>query len=231
MRYQVIATDYDGTLATGGTVDQPVLDALTRARRAGMTTLLVTGRELTDLFNAFTRADLFDRIVAENGGVLFEPATGRTRVLGEAPPPSLIEALTARRVPISVGRSIVATVEPWARTLSEEIRRLRLDWHIVTNKGSLMALPSGVSKATGLSAALLDLHASTDSVAGIGDAENDLAFLRICGLSVAVSNAVAVVKREATLVLDQPRGAGVIALIGILLDDADTPARSPAAPT
>jgi hypothetical protein len=164
--------------------------------------------------------------VAENGAVLFEPLTGQTRLLGEAPPRSLIEALTARRVPISVGRSIVATAAPWARALSEEIRRLQLGWHIIANKGSVMALPGGVSKATGLSAALLDLHTSTALVAGIGDAENDLAFLRICGLSVAVSNALAVVKREATLVLDQPRGAGVIALIGILLDDADTPGHS-----
>ena len=77
--YQAIATDYDGTLAHDGQVDQPTIDALLRARAAGLTTILVTGRELADLFNTFAHPMIFDRIVAENGAVLYQPATQQLR--------------------------------------------------------------------------------------------------------------------------------------------------------
>src|SRR5512142_2746641 len=44
MRYLGLACDYDGTLATAGTVDEPTLDALRRLKAAGRRLILVTGR-------------------------------------------------------------------------------------------------------------------------------------------------------------------------------------------
>ena len=84
----------------------------------------------------------------------------------------------------------------WRRSSPDEhavlaaIQGLGLEWHIIFNKGSVMVLPSGVTKATGLSSALKELGIVSDRVVGVGDAENDHAFLRLCGLSVAVSNAL-----------------------------------------
>lgn len=57
-----------------------------------------------------------------------------------------------------------------------------LDFEIIFNKGSVMVLPSGVNKATGLIAVLKELGLSLHNVIGIGDAENDHGFLRIVGL-------------------------------------------------
>lgn len=83
-----------------------------------------------------------------------------------------------------------------------------------------MALPVHVTKATGLSAALAELSLVPEDVVGIGDAENDQAFLRACGLSAAVANALPVVKEMADIVTRHPRGAGVAELIDrILCDD------------
>ena len=48
-----------------------------------------------------------------------------------------------------------------------------------------MVLPAGVNKASGLAAALTRLQLSPLNVVGIGDAENDHAFLRACGCAVA----------------------------------------------
>ena len=76
MRYRAFATDYDGTIAHDGIVDEATLEALRRLRAAGVKILLVTGRELTSLFNTFTQAEVFDQIVAENGAVVYVPATG-----------------------------------------------------------------------------------------------------------------------------------------------------------
>ena len=75
MRYRALATDYDGTLAHDGRVDDVTVDALHRVRDAGLPLIMVTGRELTDLFNTFEHVEAFDRIVAENGAVLYNPAT------------------------------------------------------------------------------------------------------------------------------------------------------------
>jgi hydroxymethylpyrimidine pyrophosphatase-like HAD family hydrolase len=218
MKYRVLATDYDGTIAHDGKVDEPTLDALRGARDSGLTLLMVTGRELSDLFNTFQHADLFDRIVAENGAVLYRSSDRTVRMLGVSPPPALLEALERRSVPVSVGHSIVATVEPHEHQLLEAIHELGVEWHVIFNKGSVMALPSDVTKATGLTAALEELSIPAEQTVGVGDAENDQAFLRMCGLAVAVANALPSVKEMADLVTAGERGAGVAELIAGLLD-------------
>jgi hydroxymethylpyrimidine pyrophosphatase-like HAD family hydrolase len=217
MRYQALATDYDGTLAHDGTVDQPTLDALRRARRAGVKLIMVTGRELPDLHLVFPHFDIFDRIVAENGAMVHNPATENTRMIAPPPPKALLETLRRKGVPFSTGRSIVSTVEPYEQTLLAAIRDLGLEWHVIFNKGSVMALPSGITKATGLSCALEELRLAAEDVVGVGDAENDHALLRMCGLGVAVANALPSLKEDADLVTNGARGAGVTELINRLL--------------
>ena len=217
MRFAALATDYDGTIAFDGCVDEPTVAALQRARARGLRLIMVTGRELTDLFNTFEYSDLFERIVAENGAVLYEPATKTVTSVAPPPPPALIELLQQMSVPLSVGHSIVATVEPHEHQVLAAIRDLGLEWHVIFNKGSVMALPSDVTKATGLAHVLDTLAIPAARVVGVGDAENDQAFLRMCGLAVAVDNALPAVKEIAHVVTAGARGAGVTELIEQLL--------------
>ena len=213
MMFDALATDYDGTIAHNGIVDEPTRDGLARARQAGLRLIMVTGRELPDLFITFSDATLFDRIVAENGAVLYDPGTEVVDVLAPAPPPALLARLAVQNVPISTGHSIVATSEPYGDRLLAAIRDLGLDWHLIFNKGSVMALPADVTKATGLAVALAALGISHGRTIGVGDAENDLPFLRACGLAVAVSNALASIKEAAHVITAGARGAGVTELI------------------
>ena len=217
MTFDALATDYDGTLAHHGTVDDTTISALQRARDAGVRLIMVTGRELTSLFNTFAHATLFDRVVAENGAVLYDPATEQVELLSPAPPPTLLARLAAAQVPISVGHSIVATVEPHHHEVLQAIHDLALEWHVIFNKGAVMALPADVTKASGLSAALRVLGIRCSRTIAVGDAENDQAFFRACGLAVAVANALPPVKDAAHLVTANPRGAGVVELIARLL--------------
>ncbi|MGE3177810.1 MAG: HAD family hydrolase [Vicinamibacterales bacterium] len=220
LRYPVLATDYDGTLAHDGVTDALTIGALERFREAGGQLVLVTGRELPDLARTFDRLDLFERIVAENGGVAYDPATERERLLAPPCDPALPQALRSRGVqPLSIGRTIVATVEPHDGIVLDTIRDLGLELQIIFNKGAVMVLPSGVNKATGLTTVLADLGVAPASVAGIGDAENDHAFLELCGLSVAVRNAILAVQERVHLVTAGVRGDGVRELIDWLLDD------------
>jgi HAD superfamily hydrolase (TIGR01484 family) len=220
MRYLAFATDYDGTLAHHGVVDEPTLAAVDRVRASGRMVLMVTGRELDDLFKTFPHCDRFDRIVAENGALIYTPETQAVRVLTESPPERFITDLRRRGVTtLSVGRTIVATVEPYQFEMLDAIRELGMEWHVIFNKGAVMALPSGVTKATGLHAVLKELDIAHERVVGIGDAENDNAFLAACGCGVAVANALPSLKSRADWVTSADHGAGVAELIDRLLTD------------
>ncbi len=144
MRYLALATDYDGTLAKDGHVDEPTLAALERFRDSGRRLILVTGRELDELLEVFPQVDLFERVVAENGALIYRPGAARAEAAGRAAAGALVEAIRRRGVePLSVGRGIIATVEPHQVAVLEAIRELGLEWQVIFNKGSVMVLPSG----------------------------------------------------------------------------------------
>jgi hydroxymethylpyrimidine pyrophosphatase-like HAD family hydrolase len=200
-------------------VDDATLAALDRLRASRRKLILVTGRRLPDLMEVFPRLELFDRVVAENGAVLYQPSDRRERTLAEPPPGAFIAALGRRQVsPLAVGRVIVATWEPQEAAVLDVIRELGLELQVIFNKGAVMVLPSGVNKATGLDAALAELGLSRHNAVGVGDAENDHAFLARCECSVAVANALPALQQRADLVTAGERGAGVAELIDRLLE-------------
>ncbi len=220
MRYHALACDYDGTLAHHGRVDEETVEALERLRKSGRRLIMVTGRELDDLRHNFPRLDLFERVVAENGALLYDPKTRKEKLLAEPPREEFVRLLEERGVsPVSVGRAIVATWEPHETTALKAIHDLGLEMQVIFNKGAVMILPSGVNKATGLRAALDELGLSSHNTVGVGDAENDHAFLNLCECSVAVANALPSIKEETDLVTRGDHGAGVIELCEALLRD------------
>lgn len=218
IRFLVLATDYDGTLAHDGHVDESTVAALRKVRESGRKLVLVTGRELSDLQQVFAHLNLFDMAVVENGAVLHNPRSQQVRPLAEAPPARFVEALRARGVqPLSVGNCIVATWRPNEQVVLDVIRELGLDLHVTFNKGAVMVLPAGVNKGTGLQAALAELGFSAHNVVGIGDAENDHSFLAVCECSVAVANALPAVKDKCDVVTRGARGSGVVEVVEQLL--------------
>jgi len=226
-RFVALASDYDGTLAHDGAVSQETLQALESFRQTGRKIILVSGRVLSDLETVFNRFDLFDCIVAENGGVLYIPATKEKRALAPPPKKQFIDALQKRRVNnLGVGDTIVATWHPHETEVLEVIRDLGLELHVIFNKGAVMVLPSGVNKKSGLQAALDSLCLSEHNVVGVGDAENDHAFLEYCECSVAVANALEAVKQTADFTTHSDHGGGVAELIHMIVNgDLDCPGR------
>ena len=220
VRYLVLATDYDGTLAADGKVRAETVKAVKRLRESGRKTVLVTGRELDDLKTVFDRLDIFDRVVAENGALLYRPQTKEEMLLAEPPPLELYERLRARGVrPLSRGRAIVATREPHEVDAVEVVREMGLEHQIIFNKGAVMLLPPGVNKQTGLAAALDELCLSLRNTVSVGDAENDHALLAASECGVAVANAIPSLKERADLVTRGARGEGVEELIERILED------------
>jgi len=229
MRYHVLAADYDGTLAHHGRIDDTTWAALRRLRESGRKVVMVTGRQVDELLALVPEPELFARIVAENGAVIYDPATRDSRTLADPPPAELVGALRARGVDrIAVGRVIVASWEPHHDAILHAIRELGLELQVIFNKGAVMVLPTGVNKATGLAAALAELGLSVHNAVGVGDAENDHALVVACECGVAVANALPALKDKADLVMTLGHGAGVAELIDRLIADdlgASAPAR------
>jgi hydroxymethylpyrimidine pyrophosphatase-like HAD family hydrolase len=218
MRYLALACDYDGTLAFEGQAAPKTVTALERLRASGRRLLLVTGRVLDDLLAIFPHVPLFDCIVAENGAVLYHPANQQTTLLATPPLEAFVQTLRARGVsPLSIGRVIVSTWQPQEIPVLEVIRDLGLELQVTFNKGAVMVLPAGVTKATGVAAALDTLGLSPHNLVGVGDAENDHAFLHLCECAVAVANALPTVQDGADLVTEGVNGTGVQELIDRLL--------------
>jgi hydroxymethylpyrimidine pyrophosphatase-like HAD family hydrolase/energy-coupling factor transporter ATP-binding protein EcfA2 len=210
----VFATDYDGTIAEGDRVSEVTARALERVRATGRKLLLVTGRMLPDLQAVCPDVDrMFDAVVAENGGLVYFPERRELRLLGDPPEPALVEALERHGVPFSLGSAILATDAPFAEAALAAIQETGVERSLVFNKGALMLLPGGVTKGTGLTAALAALELSPRNMAGIGDAENDHAFLSMCECSVAVADAVPALRERADYVTRGMAARGTVEFI------------------
>src|SRR6185503_20108838 len=92
---RAIALDFDGTLATRGRVADGAVACL-RAASGRFKLVLATGRQIAALVERFPELGLFDRVLAEDGAVLYWPGTQETELLCDPPPPAFIDALRAR---------------------------------------------------------------------------------------------------------------------------------------
>jgi len=218
MKWHSLVCDFDGTIATDGIVDEPTCNAIQRIHSMGVKTILITGREFPALKALNFSLHLFDVIVAENGALLYDVLHDEVQILGSPPPNRFISELRHRGVePLSIGVSIVATREPHEVTVLKLIKEMGLELQVIFNKGAVMIMPPGINKASGLLAAFDFLQLSPHEAVGVGDAENDHAFLDKCGFPVAVANALPAVKEKAAWVTNHEAGAGVVELIDALL--------------
>jgi phosphoglycolate phosphatase (TIGR01487 family) len=221
LRFRAIACDYDGTLADEGQVRTETIGVLRRCRATSRKLLLVTGRSLDDLRTVFSDLSLFDLVVAENGALLFDPSLGSEEPLCAAPPANFLTLLRERGIPFTVGKQVVATIRPYEIDILKLVKETNLRLDVAFNRESVMVLPSDVDKGTGLITALARLGIAPAEVVGIGDAENDLPFLRLCGFSVAVANAIESLKEQVDVVTRAGYGAGATEIIDGVVAGAD----------
>src|SRR5262249_42477204 len=145
--------------------------------------------------------------------LLYFPSRREVRTLGDPPEPALVEALRRHRVRFDLGSAIVATEAPHAEAALAAIRETGDERTLVFNRASLMLLPGGITKGTGLMAALAALDLSPHNLVGLGDAENDHAFLALCECAVAVADAIPALRERADHVTRANGPAGVVEFI------------------
>jgi hydroxymethylpyrimidine pyrophosphatase-like HAD family hydrolase len=211
----IIACDLDGTLADGGVVAPETWLSLTRAKEAGLTIILVTGRILDDFSAEGPFTDICEAIVAEDGAVVYFPRRDEVVLPFGHLADDVVKRLSD--VPVDRGLAIISTTAAYDERLLEVLREAGGGLTLEYNKDAVMALPPGATKGTGLLYALRELGYSPRNVVACGDAENDTSLFEPVELSVAVANAVTELRSHADVVLDQEDGHGVRTLLDQLI--------------
>jgi hypothetical protein len=228
MIFKALACDYDGTLATQDRLEPGVVEALRRAARGGLRLILVTGRTFFELTRVCQPLDLFDVVVAENGGVLYFPQAGLIRDQGPAPSPHLLAELDRLGVSYQAGRVIVGTARAHEATVREAMTAVGVSLELVPNRAALMLLPEGISKGTGVGQAIRAMGLSSHDVLAVGDAENDVALFEACGWGACPANAVPELFERADWVFPGESGQAVAAAVtGLILPGRIALAESP----
>ena len=202
MKFSALALDYDGTIATNGTIGSGVREAIGEVRDRGIVVVLVTGRRVPDLRRVAGDLTCFDVVVAENGAVLEFPASGRHVLLGHPPGPCVRTELLRRGLDVVFGESVIEADAALAPAILDVIRRLEQPLILAFNRSRLMVLPQGVAKSTGLRQALFALRVSIHNTVGIGDAENDHDLIDACEVGVAVGWGSAALRAVADEVIE-----------------------------
>jgi phosphoserine phosphatase len=216
VKLSAIALDYDGTAAQGDVLDPSVREAIAAARARGIVVLLVTGRILAELRRAAGDLHFVDAVVAENGAVIHFAGSGRTSALAPLVPEGFVAELRRRGVPFGAGQCLVDADAREAPRLLEVVRILELPLVLIFNRGRVMTMSQGVSKATGLHVVLETLRLSPRNTVAIGDAENDHELLRLAEVGVAVAWGSKALQAGADVVLNGTGPAAVGDYVRIL---------------
>ena len=214
MKLSVLALDYDGTIARDDRMDPSVLDAIVDARRRGITVMLVTGRRLDDLRRVAGKLDFVDGVVAENGALVHFPGGGLTTKLAPPNPPAFLAGLQQEGVPFEAGHGLIEADANVAPRILGVIRRLELPIVLLFNHSRVMAMVQGISKATGLRAALEMMRKSPRNAVAVGDAENDHELLRFAEVGAAVAWGSPSLRAAADLVIEGEGPAAVGRFLG-----------------
>lgn len=200
-KFKMLATDYDGTIATQDKLTTDAEQALLLAKEAGYLLTIVTGRGFDSLLHVCPQIDIFDSVVAENGAILYFPSTKKIEFLANSPPVEFLAQLMQHCVPFHQDRIVTAVYSQYAEKVNALINEFKFP------------LPVGIDKAKGLEKALLHFDITSDRIIALGDAENDLQLFDFCGFKVAVANAEDVLKAKADWVATKTEGEGVAEFI------------------
>jgi hydroxymethylpyrimidine pyrophosphatase-like HAD family hydrolase len=207
---RLVLSDYDRTFTDETLCVAPGLaEAIQRLRGRGVLFSIVSGRKYSFMIDLYRDLNgLVDSFVAENGCVGY--ANGCRQVISEVKGRDrLLRALDDRSIDYDAG-DIVISVHSSHMPEVRELLNLFPAYHVVQNVDSLMLLPHGASKATGIRW-LMDVYClNPGQMACIGDAENDIEMRGLCRLMGAVSNALPAVKRESDYICKDGFGAGLL---------------------
>lgn len=222
VKLRVLAQGFDA-IAVDGRLDHDVAAAIHDARDAGVVTVLVSRGSLADIQALLRAPALADAVVAEGGAVVEIPnGTGPT-VLARGPDAALVAELQRRNVAHRSGLCMVEVDAAAAPGVLAGLHALGSPHGISFDRGRLLVLPHGVSKATGLGEAVWRLGASLHNAVAIGDGDDDQPMLDACEIGAAVAWGSSALRQSADHVVPGSGPADVAEYIRALLATETTP--------
>jgi hypothetical protein len=206
---RLVLSDYDRTFTDETLHVAPGLaEAIGRLRKKGVLFSVVSGRKFPFMMDFYRSMDgLVDSFIAENGCIGY--AKGCRQVICEAGHrDDLLQTLDREAIPYDAGDVVISVHRRYLPGV-EQVLAGYPAYHLIRNVDSLMLLPRGASKATGIRW-LMDVYCiGTGEMACIGDAENDIDMRGFCTLMGAVANALPAVKQESDYICRNEFGAGL----------------------
>jgi hydroxymethylpyrimidine pyrophosphatase-like HAD family hydrolase len=206
---RLVLSDYDRTFTDASLRVEPgLVDTILKLKRKGILFSIVSGRKYSFMYDLYRSLEgVVDSFIAENGCVGY--ARGAKHFIARAEGrDNMLAGLRALSAPYDAGDVVVSVHRDHEQEVDQVLSQFP-HMHVVRNVDSLMILPYGVSKATGINW-LMGVYSLTPvQMACIGDAENDLEMRSLCGLMGAVYNALPAVKKESDYVCQQSFGCGL----------------------
>ena len=223
---RAIAIDIDGTMTSSDRkIDVAAIGAVRKAEAAGLQVVLSTGNILPFAEGIATMLGTSGPLIAEDGGVVFDPKTGEEHVLGDRVESdrglNALEKVFGRleHTRSSYHRLTGLTLQRviTARQAMEVFRKNGLDLVAVDSGFAVHIRSLNVNKGNALRKVASLLGVTTADIAAMGDGENDVEMLQVAGLSFAPANAHEAAKKVSTYVTKSPDGRGVAEAVDQIL--------------
>jgi phosphoglycolate phosphatase (TIGR01487 family) len=210
---KAIALDVDGTI-TDSTRKICInsIKAINQVEEKGIPVIIVTGNILCSTKMISILLGTTGGMVAENGGVIkygdeqrgvgnIKECERAYEYLKTRYPVNKVEFSDQRISEVAIGRNVEE--ETVKSTLKD------FDVKIYDSKFAIHLTDPAVDKGSSLKVLATYLNGKTEEIMAIGDGENDVEFLQVAGLKVAVNNAARELKAMADYVTHKPYGDGV----------------------
>jgi hypothetical protein len=223
---KLVAVDIDGTITfPDRKLDLIAVEALRKAEAAGIKVALATGNVLAFAEAAAILIGSSGPLIAEDGGIVFDPATKEERVLGD-------------RVEVDHGITILGRVfgslehtrsshqRLTGATLERTVSVDRVQEVFKKEGLELVAVDSGfaihirrpeVNKGNALKEISSMTRIPLTEIAAIGDGPNDVEMLQAAGVSFAVANSCESAKKVSTNLTKSAYGKGVAEAVDAII--------------
>ncbi len=205
----VVVTDVDGTLTDRARHLDPAAIAQVRAlEAAGIPVLLATGNALPIALALQRSLGLTGPILAENGGILYDPVRDPSRIVRLADPrPARVayrrlraSGLPVRRLLTDRWRETEVVLEPSVSAASVRRAVKGVPVRVEHSGYAIHLMAPGAGKLPALRTALAARGRTVADAVVLGDGDNDVAMLRAAGLGVSFPNGSARARSAARIV-------------------------------
>jgi hydroxymethylpyrimidine pyrophosphatase-like HAD family hydrolase len=237
---RVVLADIDGVISggEGAPIDPTVLERLAAWNDAALADpslpaiALCTGRQAPYVELLAQLTHTFLPCIFEHGAGMLEPRAFRfsfNPVLGSAPWRAVAQIrelldeplLAPGRAFVQPGKEATLTLYPVAGATVAEVAVLAraalaeegVDFRVVANIRGVELRPPGIDKGAGARWLTGELGIPLERFAGVGDADDDLAFLELVGFPATPANGSPAVRAMARYVAAKPFGDGLLEIL------------------